>query len=591
MKTAKALLILAVGLGLWFAGCDVKDPGSALPNRPPTATLSVAPTAGDTVNHYIPLNWAGNDGDGEIVNFYLIVDGVRLATTMARDTTMPFAAPSDGTPLYHTFGVVAVDNLGLLSDTASTDFYVVNYAPTASFDPEGSIAEGATVGAGFRMSITATDGNPSLLYYRIALDDSLGGWSAWTFTPVFVFASPDIISDPTFPDDVEGISNAGLTAGAHVIYAKAKDAGEAESPMIRRTFTVDPTFRPVMDTVVTAAYGANNYYADGSVYYSAQAGLRTQLTFGASAAAYSGEINAYRFRVGDGSWSAWTDNSVVEETDVPPGVWVVQMMARDLAGVMSDTAEFTIRIVQQTLSDSVIVVDETRNGNGNPGSPNDVQVDQFYDNILTHAGAKFRNIDWDVNAIGGVSYVSPWDIRHAGLIIWHSDDASDVQWDNNQRILREFLDKGGRLILSGWDLFKDVAAADSQTVLQFAAGSFGRDKLRAFEAFRTVPRTTLGFTGVDPFPSMAIDPAKMPASWAGKLAKCWSFQQRGECTVMGRTVVSDSLANPFANRTSCYVYDLSFRVAVFGVPMYFCNETEAASMMDVLLPRMLQGLQ
>jgi hypothetical protein len=56
-------------------------------------------------------------------------------------------------------------------------------------------------------------------------------------------------------------------------------------------------------------------------------------------------------------------------------------------------------------------------------------------------------------------------------------------------------------------------------------------------------------------------------------------------------VVSDSLTSPFQGRPTAYLYYQSFRVAVFGVPLYFLVESEARAFMEVLMPWMLQGLQ
>jgi len=600
MKYVKALLIMAVGLAVWLAGCETQNPGSPKPNQRPAVTLSLAPQNGDTVEHNKHLGWSGNDADGQVVGYHLLVDGVPIAFTAATDTIVAFEAPVTEQVYAHTFAVLAVDNEGLLSDTAQREFYVINWAPTATFDPEGSIAEGATVGHAFRMTVLSLDTNASITYYDISLDDTLSGWMGWRRDSMYLFAAPEIIADlANFPEGVHGIPNTALTAGPHTLYARVKDAGEAESPVIARNFTVADEFRPRMDTTVTATYGESAFYPDGSVYYETQMGLVTSIEFSASAADYSGEINAYRWRSrrllgADTLWSEWTDwsaNPAVADTDAAPNDYNYNFMARDAAGTYSDTILYFIRIVAQSLTDSVIVVDETQDGNGNPGSPNDAQADSFYAHITL--GWNTRQIDYATHKLCETcpSYVSPHDVRNAGVILWHGDDQGNVQLDDgtNMRVLKEFLDRGGRLIISGWNVLGFTLTTPD--TVEFSSSSFPRRYMRLYQGQRNIPRVTLGFDGNGEFPGCRFDPGKLPPAYLGRLVKCWSFQPSGECLILGRMVVSDSLTSPFQGRPTAYLYYQSFRVAVFGVPLYFLVESEARAFMEVLMPWMLQGLQ
>jgi hypothetical protein len=56
------------------------------------------------------------------------------------------------------------------------------------------------------------------------------------------------------------------------------------------------------------------------------------------------------------------------------------------------------------------------------------------------------------------------------------------------------------------------------------------------------------------------------------------------------TVPDTSGVNPLENHTAAYFYDLSFRVAVFGVPLYFCKEDQVTPLMDALVPLIMDGL-
>jgi hypothetical protein len=320
----------------------------------------------------------------------------------------------------------------------------------------------------------------------------------------------------------------------------------------------------------------------------------TRAEFSASAAAYDGEIVAYRWVLTDTTGSVrdsseWQADPVVADTDAVPDDYSYSFMARDAAGELSDTLFYFIRIVRQTLSDSVIVVDETADGNGNPGSPNDAQADQFYDNVMQ--GWKTRQIDYATHKVGQTSYVSPHDVRDAGVIVWHADDQANLQLSVNTRILGEFLDRGGRLIISGWDVLGAWSGGTTDTIMSFGSTHFARKYLRLYEGRRNAARTTLGFDSSGGFAGCRVDPQKLPASFQGRLPKCWSFQPSGECLTMGRMAVSDSLTNPNHGLPAAYLYYQSFRVAVFGVPLYFCVESEARAVMEGVMTWMLQGLE
>lgn len=594
-------LALAIAVVTWLAGCDSED-GGAYPNRPPTTRLTVAPNNGATVNHYIPLHWAANDPDGNVAGFWLLVDGDTLIFTAARDTVLAFTAPADGTPEPHTFEVIAVDEEGLADrDTSaeavqlrSRSFFTTNFAPAASFVEAGSIGDGATVGKGFQVAISATDSNPSFIRYSVSLDDSTSGWTAWSKDSVYLFADPQVIADTvTFPRQVNAISNTALTPGAHRLYVRVKDAGDANSTIIWRDFTVAEGFRPAMSSSVTAQYGGAVFYPDGSTFFQLGAGVKTELGFSASAAAYGGKINAYRYRRDEGQWSLWQVDGSLEALGLPAGQYIFEFMARDLAGEVSDPLAYPVRLVQITLSDSVIVIGATANGNGNLGSPTFASVKAFYTSTLD--GFKVRSIDYADTARGITPYVSPFDLQYAGVVIWHEDDRTNPKRLNSQlAVIRAYLNRGGRMVYSAWDGMNGFSSTDTTS---FAAGSFAREYFQLLGTSRNNSRQVSGFEGVGGFAGCTIDPAKLPANWNGLIDRCWVFRPKGHCIPTATLVTNDSATNPLHGQTAGFVYDLSFRVAVIGVPLFFCQQEEVRIFLHgdaehiSLIDRMLEGLE
>jgi hypothetical protein len=598
MKIVRTVALAASMLLLWVVGCEVSDPGNPLSNQPPTTLLSSAPLSGDTVNHYIELRWAGNDVDGTVQGFRLMVDGVEISFTTVTDTLIAFSSTTDGSVTSHTFSVIAVDDDNTADPTPPVrQFYTTNVAPSAEWT-DNTVPSGAQVGHGFRIELSGLDGNRSLMWFSISLGDDQS-WSEWSRDSVFYVSDPSIWSvdpieleaDPSLREPPEGvniISNADLTDGNLTFYGRVKDAGDAVSATINRQVTVIPDQRPVMNPTVTGAYGTETFYPDGSVYRLNN--TQTQITFSASVANYNGQLSAYRisgyFNADHPDTNAWIDTPSLTLDNLPVGEYPYLFTARDIAGVMADTIEFSIRIVEQSLTNLIILIDETRDGNGNPGSPTDVEVDDFYHAMLE--GRNFVDIDY-ASRLGGISYVSPYDLSEAGLVIWHADDRSDQNLDANTTVLNNYLNKGGRLILCGWDLLTPFNPEELDT-LEFAANSFVYSKLRIFEAYYNSSRTTTGIGGVGEYPNITIDPDKLPSSFNGAINNTWAFLQRGECTVTGTLEVNNPGVNPYSGKTASFYYDQSFRVAVFGVPLYFFKQDETTAVMSILLDQMMTGL-
>ncbi|RQV94770.1 hypothetical protein EH220_06960 [bacterium] len=579
MKIVRSLALVVSLLLIWVVGCEVADPGSPYGNQPPTTILSRAPLDGDTVNHYIELRWAGNDVDGTIQGFRILIDGVEITFTQITDTLIAFSSTADGLPTSHTFSVIAVDDDGAADPSPpQRQFYTTNEAPAVEWG-EGTVPSGAEVGYGFRMVLKGLDDNRSLMWFSLSIADDQS-WSEWSQDSIFYIGDTSL---DLYPDGVNIVSNEGLSDGEVTIYARVQDAGGATSEAISRTVNVASGYRPAMNPVVTGAYGSEEFYPDGSVYR--RNNVETQISYAASAEAYYGQIQAYRYEDADG-WSEWTSTPSLAFTDISTGQYPFKFTARDIAGVLADTIEFEIRIVEQQLTSQILLIDETRDGNGNPGSPTDEAVDAFYHALLQ--GRDYVDIDY-ASRPGGVPYVSPYDLGESGLVIWHGDDRSDVKLGDNTDVLTAYLNKGGRLILSGWDVLAAFNADGADTLI-FANGSFAYDKLRIFEGYYNRTRSMTGIEGVGDLPSITIDPDKLPNSFNGTIDRVWVFTQRGECSVTGVLTVNNPEENPLSGKTASFIYDQSFRVLVFGAPLFFFKESEVVPLMDALVDRMLAGL-
>ncbi len=578
-------------LAMAIVGCEVSDPGSSLPNQAPKTHLVLAPAAQDTFNHYVDVKWSGTDPDGEIAGFWILIDSDTFMFTQAYEDTIAFYAPGD-TVVEHTIQVTTVDDEGLADPSPpSRSFYASNTRPSVAF-AEASVPNGATVGRGFAIGLEGQDLNPSSLLYSIAVDDSIGGWEPWSVNPTFLFCDPTL---EFLPEHVSLMDGSALSSGAHTIYAQIKDAGEAlGAQIISVHLTVADNLRPTMDTLVVGTYGSDDFYPDGSVFH--RSNRETKLTYSASAAAYNGMINAYSYAIGGetAAFSAWQEAAEIVLPDAPAGEYEFHIRARDIAGEVGDTITYTIFIVEVQPSQSILIVDETRDGTGNPGSPNDVQVDDFYEFIVE--SHPHDQLDYATHQIGGVSYLSPFDLYNYGLVIYHTDDKANFNLASTRVILAEYMDRGGKVIFSGWDLlspFQSDATADSASYSSptgSASARFVYTYMRLIYGLRNSsasPREFKGMTGIGGYPNLEIDPAKLPTSWAGALDKCWAFNNRGETITLG---AFDAVTggSPFEGRHCAHIYKGPiYGVAVLGFPLYFCHEDQAQAFMEQLMTEVL----
>jgi len=577
---ASCIIVIA-----FLVGCEVSEPGSELANVPPTTTITSAPRPGTTVNHYLELHWSGNDSDGEIAGFRMFVDGELVTYTTRTDTAISFSAPASGDSVSHTFRIQALDNSGD-ADPAPPEiqFYTTNTAPTCVWSGDNTVTPNGNVGTAFRLILESEDVNRSGMWYTISIDDS-ESWTQWSTDSIFLFCDTSLGG---FPTDHVAISNSSLDAGSHTFYARCRDSGFAVSPIIARSVNVQEGRRPAMNEVVTrynSGSASDSLYPDGSIYHKVNAEM--VMAYTASAQPYRGLIHSYRYRNTEGNWQDWVFLPELILTDLDVGSYDFAFQARDMAGTLSDTVEYSLNIIQQHLSDSILIVDETRNGTGGPGSPSDVQVDDFYATMV--AGYNVRTIDMTER---GNALVSPQDVQSVGLILWHADDRTEYLMDDNRRILSEYMQRGGRVIFSGWDILSALTATAGE---QYGDSDFEYRFFRAFSSARDPNANPLavqevtGFTGESGFPSVQIDASKVLPSWQGSINRSWTFEPRGECTIIGRatTRTPGYFQN---NEVIGYYYDLSFRVAVFGVPLFFCQQQQVEAMFEVLMPRMMTGL-
>lgn len=150
-----------------------------------------------------------------------------------------------------------------------------------------------------------------------------------------------------------------------------------------------------------------------------------------------------------------------------------------------------------------LVVDETRDGNGSAFAPTDAQVDAFYAAALQG----FNYTQWDLDIQGPPPITT---LARYPLILWHSDDFSEIHLAELQDLIGSYVLSGGKLILSGW---KHPSVFNNGFLARFLPG------------ITPVLYNSAVFVAAhsDVYPSLYPDPLKLAAPWNGMLPMTYGF--------------------------------------------------------------------
>ncbi len=220
-----------------------------------------------------------------------------------------------------------------------------------------------------------------------------------------------------------------------------------------------------------------------------------------------------------------------------------------------------------TLDHGILLVDETRNGTGVRGSPNDAQQDAFYHFMLQGA----RYTDWDATLQGAPS---AGDFGPYSTIVWHADDYQQQLVYPALLGLANYLSYGGRLWMVGWKPILGLMNQMGNYPYTFSAGQFPYDYLHLSRSTESQNQDFIGATGFLGYPNISTDSLKIYAVWQGRMPWIDTAFPRDAETVL--TFNSASGDTAFQGK-SVGVRWLSgpYRIVFFGFPFYFMKDSEA----------------
>lgn len=268
--------------------------------------------------------------------------------------------------------------------------------------------------------------------------------------------------------------------------------------------------------------------------------------------------------------TGYRDSSLLSDT-----MYYYRITAVDSASNESPLS-VTVRGKPITLDHGILLVDETRDGNGQPGSPNDPQQDSFWHTILEG----YRYTDWDV-AHSGVPLAA--DLGPYSTIVWHADDYSQQLADTAVPGLANYLLHGGRLWYSGWKPILGLVGSGSYP-FTFSPGEFFYDYCHLSRAEQQPAADFTGASGRQGYPSVGVDSLKLPSGLRRRLPYVDCLLPHAADTVL---TFDSYCGDTFQGKPVGIRWIGSHhRTVILGFPLYYTNDYEA----QALARRILEDL-
>ena len=268
--------------------------------------------------------------------------------------------------------------------------------------------------------------------------------------------------------------------------------------------------------------------------------------------------------------TTWSDSGLLPDT-----MYYYVVTALDTGGNEGGRSS-EVRGKPLSFDRGILLVDETRNGTGQPGNPSDEQVDAFYHNLL-HG---FNYTDWDVTQQGPPL---AGDVGPYSSIVWHADDFQEQRIYAAVQGLANYLSGGGRLWLVGWKPVYGLLNGASSYPMNLLPGQFPYDHLHLARVNFAQTQDFIGALGDSGYPSVSVDSSKTMPSMHGRLPSIEMYVPRDAHVTM-RYV---SYSGDTLHESQPVGIAFADRIALLGFPLYYTREDEARP----LALRILQDFQ
>jgi hypothetical protein len=210
------------------------------------------------------------------------------------------------------------------------------------------------------------------------------------------------------------------------------------------------------------------------------------------------------------------------------------------------------------LDQGILVIDETNDGNGMQGNPDDASVDDFYEDIIN---CNITTYDYADEGELDLEY-----IVNFSTIILHDDDIISHSIDENLDVLGCYLAGGGNLIISGW-----------KTALEIP-DSFRSDFLDCGSIEQVFDWEFTGATS-DEYEDLVVDPDKVHVAFSGMLPYIGIFPE----STNGIYQYDGIAGNQYIGENCALKSQPNGHFVLLGFPLYFTINSGAELFMTQLL--------
>ncbi len=263
------------------------------------------------------------------------------------------------------------------------------------------------------------------------------------------------------------------TLNQQIIQVRSMDDDSAVDPTPAEKYLFTPrTYYPVT-TINSPVNNSQFYYLDEMTDW--WQGIK--LNF--SASDKDGEIVEYGWSLDDNDF-IWTTDTVVNLTsdifiDGVSGKHTIKVISKDNTNLIDTIgAEIKFTFIKPEFNKNILIIDDTEERHfPSSASRSDAVVDSIYNKLFSPDSS----IDYKENGMPSKTILGNYK-----LVIWHSDNPSSIHHlVAQEEKIQDYLNVGGNLIVSGWQVLKQFAF-DQNFPMEYEEGSFVRDYLHVTAA-------------------------------------------------------------------------------------------------------------
>ncbi len=258
---------------------------------------------------------------------------------------------------------------------------------------------------------------------------------------------------------------------------------------------------------------------------------------------------------------------------VPPGPGTYRFAIRGFQdGHRTDLSAYReLNYSTFPMDQGILVVDETRDGNGSHMFlPLDDAVDIFYDSLLS----RYTHTQFDITAEGRAPTVQ--DLGLYSLVIWHHDVIYQTVISSTESELAAYLNAGGKILFSGMNYLNNLSSAFRMTYLGIV-----QPQLNTSADFT-------GARGTSGFPDLAVDTSKITFPlYSQRLPNVTVFD-----TLPGVETVNQYVSHsqnplyhlkPSGVRSRAVSDSMQYGAVTLGFPLYFITGDSAQKLLEKTL--------